>query len=898
MLNVPEQFRLEFHPEAAHKAVVCLGSARFTVLTDRLIRLEYDPSGVFEDRASQTFWYREQPVPAFTAHADGSSLDIETEYLHLHYDAAGDRGFMPTNLSIRLKETGIVWHPGDIDPQNLRGTTRTLDVVNGFAPLSSGLISRAGWSLFDDSSSLVFNDECWLEPRPNPEIDWYFFGYGHDYAACLQDYCRVSGRAPMIPRWMLGNWWSRFWEYTQDELIQLVHDFQTHEIPLSVCIIDMDWHITKTGNRSTGWTGYTWNRSLFPDPQGVIAFLHANGLRTALNLHPAEGIHPHEESYPEMARRLGIDPASGEPVAFDIANPAFAGAYFEVLHHPYEAMGVDFWWLDWQQGLSCQMPGLDPLWLINHLHYYDLGRDGTRRPFIFSRWGDKGHQRYPIGFSGDSYATWDSLRFQPYMTATASNIAYGWWSHDIGGHISGLGDSELFARWVQFGVFSPIMRLHTTKGEYYDRRPWMFGDDGVERVLRDAMQLRHALIPYLYTMAWRAHEESLPLMLPMYYQYPESEAAYHCPHQYMFGTELIAAPFVEPADADTGLSRQVVWLPEGDWYHFFTGEHFAGDSWHAIYGRLNDIPLFARAGAIIPMGRTVGWGGIDNPTDLVIHCFAGADNAFTLYEDDGETGGYLAGRACRTHMALRWDGDRLTFTMDAPTGDLDLIPAARTIQLHVHGVKDATALVTIDGSAVAAASSYDPDTETLVIGDIRITSASRLEAMVAGEGETLVARRPRERETLLRLLKAFRLHAGVRNRIVEESAAILDDPDAIAPYLLPMSESQKRALMETLYQAGVHHVGNTHDPDLLVLWNNREDERITYRYGDIYLHFGFVRAAHHDNGVVPRFAAFAPVMQTWSDGALNEHVHTTQWQVQVDYHNLATSVESRREQTP
>ncbi|MFN8565816.1 MAG: alpha-xylosidase, partial [Anaerolineae bacterium] len=219
MLNVPEQFRLEFHPEAAHKAVVCLGSARFTVLTDRLIRLEYDPSGVFEDRASQTFWYREQPVPAFTAHADGSSLDIETEYLHLHYDAAGDRGFMPTNLSIRLKETGIVWHPGDIDPQNLRGTTRTLDVVNGFAPLSSGLISRAGWSLFDDSSSLVFNDECWLEPRPNPEIDWYFFGYGHDYAACLQDYCRVSGRAPMIPRWMLGNWWSRFWEYTQDELI-------------------------------------------------------------------------------------------------------------------------------------------------------------------------------------------------------------------------------------------------------------------------------------------------------------------------------------------------------------------------------------------------------------------------------------------------------------------------------------------------------------------------------------------------------------------------------------------------------------------------------------------------------------------------------------------------------
>ncbi|MCZ2099422.1 MAG: hypothetical protein LC121_24815 [Anaerolineae bacterium] len=194
--------------------------------------------------------------------------------------------------------------------------------------------------MFDDSTSLVFNDEYWLTPRANPEIDWYFFGYGHDYAACLQDYCEVSGRAPMIPRWMLGNWWSRYWAYTQEELTQLVHDFQSREIPLSVCIVDMDWHVTKTGNTSTGWTGYTWNRDLFPDPQGMIAFFHDNGLRTALNLHPAEGIHPHEESYPEMARRMGIDPATGQPVEFDITNPEFARAYFEVLHYPYETMGV------------------------------------------------------------------------------------------------------------------------------------------------------------------------------------------------------------------------------------------------------------------------------------------------------------------------------------------------------------------------------------------------------------------------------------------------------------------------------------------------------------------------------------------------------------------------------
>ncbi len=181
------------------------------------------------------------------------------------------------------------------------------------------------------------------------------------------------------------------------------------------------------------------------------------------------------------------------------------------------------------------------------------------------------------------------------------------------------------------------MRIHVTKGPFYDNRPWVFEDAEVLRVLRDALQLRHAFIPYLYTMAYRAHRDSLPLVQPMYYDYPENEAAYHCPHQYLFGSELIAAPFVSPADPDTGLSRQVIWLPEGDWVHFFTGEHFAGDRWHAIYGRLADIPLFAKAGAIVPLGPRVGWGGIDNPSELHVHVFAGADHTFTLYEDDGET---------------------------------------------------------------------------------------------------------------------------------------------------------------------------------------------------------------------------------------------------------------------
>ncbi len=219
-------------------------------------------------------------------------------------------------------------------------------------------------------------------PKGVSSKDLYFFGYGSDFAACLRDFTRISGSIPMVPRYILGNWWSRYWAYTQDDLKLLMQEFYARDIPLSICIVDMDWHITKTGNSSDGWTGYTWNRELFPDPNGFIRWLHDQGLRTALNLHPARGIHPHEEQYKAMAEWMELKPASKKPIPFDIADPHFMEGYFEILHHPFESLsrwrraqgegredGVDFWWMDWQQGRKSKIPGLDPLWMLNHLHY-------------------------------------------------------------------------------------------------------------------------------------------------------------------------------------------------------------------------------------------------------------------------------------------------------------------------------------------------------------------------------------------------------------------------------------------------------------------------------------------------------------------------------------------------
>jgi hypothetical protein len=790
---VPEQFKIDFRPAAEPRAVVTEGRARFSVLTERLLRLEYSPSGQFEDHPSQVFWYRAQPVPDYEVSRDGGRLELRTPALRLSY-RPGRAGFSRQTLSVEVLATGSTWRYGEQDGGNLGGTTRTLDGVNGAAHLGPGLVSRQGWAAVDDSQSLVFNADSWLERRAHPEnLDLYFFGHGHDYPAALREFAQVAGPAPLVPRWALGNWWSRYWPYRQDEYLELMQEFRDHGVPLSVAIVDMDWHITRTGNLSSGWTGYTWNRQLFPDPAGFVRALHAGGLKTALNIHPAEGVHPHEEPYPEMARRMGIDLSSQEPVPFDIADPRFVRAYFEVLHHPLEEMGVNFWWIDWQQGGQTRLEGLDPLFWLNHLHFYDLGRDGQVRPFIFSRWPGLGGHRYPIGFSGDTVISWASLAFQPHFTATASNVAYTWWSHDIGGHMHGVRDPELYARWVQYGVFSPILRLHSTSNRFLERRPWGY-DAAVERVATAALRLRAALVPYLYSMAWRTTLEARPLVQPMYYLYPEAEEAYHCPNQYTFGSELLAAPFVAPRDPNTRLASQAIWLPAGEWFDFFSGEQHAGGRWLTVYGGLDDIPVLARAGGIVVM-EDVPQSEIRNPKSLFVHLFPGDSNAFELYEDDGETQAYRDGHYCLTTLALKWGGDRLSFTIEPARGERALLPERRAFRLVFHGLRRPdTVQALAGGAALEPDRTYDEAAGRLELGGITLRPDEGLEVNLAVTEGSLLDRRDRRIETVERMLLAFNLGSDACRDVYNALPGILAGKVSLRQFANRLLPGQMEAL--------------------------------------------------------------------------------------------------------
>jgi len=882
MTPIPTHYTIDAHPIANPDAILTIGNARFTLLTQRLIRIEYSPTASFEDRPSQAIWYREQDVPPFTVDTTDGVLTLDSGYLTLRYDSNLGH-FTPDSLTIHVKSTDTTWHFGDANPLNLKGTARTLDNADGAVALEEGLMSRAGWAVLDDSRTLVFNAHSWLEPRNAPQgtLDLYFFGHGRAYQDVLNDYMKIGGRVPMIPRYILGNWWSRYWEYSQAELTNLMLEFKQHEIPLSVCIVDMDWHITKTGNQSSGWTGYTWNRDLFPDPRGFINTLHHLGLKTALNLHPADGVWPHEEQYARMAERLGIDPQSEQPVAFDITSPAFMAAYFEELHHPQEQDGVDFWWIDWQQGTTSRFEGLDPLWFLNHLHFLDLGRDGTKRPFIFSRWGGYGNHRYPIGFSGDSWVTWDSLAFQPYFTATASNVGFGWWSHDIGGHGAGQEESELYARWIQYGVFSPILRIHASKNPFHDRRPWQQPHE-IYTTIKDAMQLRHRLIPYLYTLAWQAtHENVLPIR-PMYYDYPEHDQAYHCPQQYMCGPDIIAAPHTEPMSVDTGMSRQVVWLPEGDWYNAFDGTYYQGGGWHAVYGRLEDIPVFARAGAIVPIGARSGWGGIDNPQALDVLVFAGADSQFTLYEDDGISQDYLAGKFCTTPFSQNYNGQSIRITIDAAQGDISVIPQARTYRLLVRGVSEDVQVELAHPHTVR----YDSCSETLTITLEKLPVTQALTVTItSADGESVLSRRDRTTETFLDMVRSFKMDTPLKTYLAGMADELAENGARIADYAFYLKPDQVRALLEITQQVGAHRVKDRFGTQIVV-WNNRLNSGITYRVNLTHRHEWI--AQHRfpvQSGIAPQYAAFDFKV---------ENADNEDWRVTVDYFDVYTFSEEQR----
>ncbi len=668
---------------------------RISLITDRLLRTETaantDIAGgsLFTDLPTQTVQNRDFCRVEYKLTEDEKYVEVQTAR---------------ACFKVKKSDGRVVyanWPPHvytkNFGEGRLPGTARTLDRVNGKTKLEPGIISRFGSSVLDDSKSLLIKPDGTISPRPAC-TDRYWFAYGKDYLGQLRDFFRLTGEVPLIPKFALGNWWSRYRAYTQEEYRSLMQKFIDLEIPITVATIDMDWHWTDVIDRFgkdarpgrakcpeevlfntilPGWTGYSWNTELFPDHRQLLDWLHDSGFKVTLNVHPSQGVRFFEDGYAEMCEKMGIDPSTKQTIPFDCTDPKFMKAYFEVLHNPMEDEGVDFWWIDWQQGTKTAIKGLDPLWALNHYHTLDSGR-GDRRPLILSRYAGLGSHRYPLGFSGDTYCTWASLDFQPYFTNSAANSGYTWWSHDIGGHMHGIQDDELYLRWLQYGVFSPINRLHSSNSDFMGKEPWK-RSYAVERVAEDFLRLRHKLIPYLYSANYRTHTEGEPICMPMYYRYIEAEA-YEQINQYIFGGQLMVCPVTTPMDKRLNLARTRVWLPEGRWTDIFNGRVYEGDMMVDLFRDIDSIPVLAPAGAIIPMYRDDRTNDLSLDQPLEIHIWRG-NGHYELYEDDGETKAYLDGKYCITSFDLEEQGSTLRLKITPPTDSKGLLPAEREMYI-------------------------------------------------------------------------------------------------------------------------------------------------------------------------------------------------------------------------
>jgi len=709
-------------PEAFYSAiadprvVVVMGHARFTVLTAQLIRMEWAADGHFEDRPSLVFLNRRLPVPEFRITRRSKSLDIETSALLLHYTPRDSGSFNSTNLTVTLKDfyptngTPVIWHPGLADIGNLQGTTRTLDGALGEKtkePIEPGLLSRDGWTVIDDTTRPLYDSGDftfakreqsvwpWVIQRPTGDRqDWYFFGYGHSYRQALGDYVKVAGRIPLPPRFAFGAWWSRYWDYSDQELDELVHGFHENNVPLDVLVIDMGWHenqgqleaeheVDQSGHR-LGWSGYTWNPQLFPDPTAFLKKIHREGLKTTLNLHPASGVQPWEKQYTAMANAMGQDPTEKKYVPFDITNKKFAQNYMDILHHPLESQGIDFWWLDWQQEKTTSIDGVNPTWWLNYVHFTDQQREG-KRPLLFHRWGGLGNHRYQIGFSGDTISVWDSLAFQPWFTATAANVGYAYWSHDIGGHMPGAVAPELYTRWVQFGAFSPILRTHTSKNPDAERRIWAYPEP-YSSILRSTFEIRYALQPYIYTEARRTYDTGIAFLHPLYYDYPDAPEAYGSKDEYAFGDSMIVAPITHPVDARTQLAKLDIWIPKGEWFEWSTGKYITGPATIGRSFSIDQEPIYLRAGAILPMQPSMQYTG-EKPIDpLILSVWPLADgqsSSYTLYEDGSDDESYKQGIYALTPISAVQHEDKCAIDIAPVQGNYPGMLKSRSYELRL-----------------------------------------------------------------------------------------------------------------------------------------------------------------------------------------------------------------------
>lgn len=688
MYNLGEQFRVGNNSVANSKSVIKGEKYRITVLTERLVRLEYSETGVFEDRATEQVFNRMMDVPKFDVMEDANLITITTEYFKLYYvkntSFKGTKVSPSSNLKVELLEQldpnkpNRFWYYGMPEVKNF-GTPGFEIFENKKIKMKKGLYSLDGFVTLDDSKSMVFEDDGTLSERSSDVLDIYLFVYLKDFSKCLEDYYKITGFTPLIPRYALGNWWSRNYKYGDKKLNELVNLFRENKIPVSTIILNSDWHVKGEGKNKN--TGFTFNTSIFSNPKAMIDFLHQSDIKLGLTINPFEGFTNIDPVYSETTKY--IMPDKDGVIPFNVFDPKVIDVYLKFYIHQLDNLGVDFYFIDYNDKSK-----LHELSILKHYQYYDMLKYANRRPLVYAYNSELVPHRYSILYSGRSEVSWETLRSIPLFNINSTNGGITWWSHDIGGYHNGTEDNELYIRFVQLGTFSPILKLASETGKYYKREPWRWGVKTYD-ITKNYLQLRHRLIPYIYSEAYRLSRYGTPLLLPLYYRHPEmyDDPLYH--NEYYFGSELFVSPILNSKDYVMDRVIHKFYIPSGTWYDFITGKKFPGNHRYVSFFRDQDYPVFVKMGAIIPMSNLDDIFSTKPPKNMEIQIFPGQSNNFVMYEDDGETNLYLRNNYVLTSIDYNYMPNNYTVIIRVLEGKGDIIPSLRNYKFVFRNTKKA-----------------------------------------------------------------------------------------------------------------------------------------------------------------------------------------------------------------
>jgi len=680
MYNLGEQFKIDKEKAKANEKNIVLGDKyRFTVLSERLIRLEYNINGEFLDEPTEFALYRNFEPCDFKKQENSTLLEITTKYFKLTYSKnnpfEGTKVNPTINLKVELLKTNSVWYFGHPEIRNFKAPSGSLE--DGDLK-EHGLYSADGMSSFNDRT-LIFNEDGTVKDRNNDSIDVYLFMYNNDYEKALIDYYNLTGFPALIPRFALGNWWSRNEAYNDEELKELIDTFEKKEIPLSILLLDKDWHKRKTIGKTHMKTGFTFNSEYFKNPTAMLGYLHSKNIHLGLNINPLEGLTDVDNYYNEALKFLEKDKFGIIP--FNAFDPKFVDVYLKLFIHPLDNIGIDFFWLD-----AYDEKKIVELSLLKHYQFYDISRDYKRRSIVLAPDTKIAPHRYPVLYSGKTTVSWNTLKKVPFYNASAFNNGVSFWAHDIGGYFKGSEDSELYTRFVQLGTFSPILKFGVEQGKYYKREPWRW-DIKTYTIVKDYLALRHKLIPYIYSEAYKYHKFGKALIKPVYFTNPEFYDDVLYRNEYYFGGELLVCPITSKKDYVMNRVVHNFHMPDGMWYDFVTGKKFPGGKNYISFFKDEDYPVFARSGAIIPMGTNETLNDTTPPNNMEIHIFPGQNNTYTLFEDDGQSDLYRKDYYLLTEIEYNYMPNNYSVIIRAKEGKSGIIPDRRNYKIVFRNTK-------------------------------------------------------------------------------------------------------------------------------------------------------------------------------------------------------------------